>query len=54
MNTELLCGKETVKLTLPDSVTQLDIKPLAARVRKACELKFCEGLNLAKERNLCQ
>ena len=21
---------------------------------KACELKFCEGLNLAKERNLCQ
>lgn len=23
-------------------------------IRKACELKFCKGLNLAKERNLCQ
>jgi nickel-dependent lactate racemase len=30
MNAELLCGKETVNLTLPDSVTQLDIKPAAA------------------------
>jgi nickel-dependent lactate racemase len=30
MKTELLCGKEIVRISLPDSVMQLDIKPAAA------------------------